>query len=123
MAVSPMATLIAVCERGSQSTSDAIGNGVQPKEEHPMLVLSRKFGERILIPQFELTFSVVAIDGNTVKVGITAPTNVSVYREELWRKVRMDQGAHLALAGADPVTPCRCLRCAAHSRGESSALG
>jgi hypothetical protein len=36
------------------------------KEEHPMLVLSRKLGERILIPQFELTFSVVAIDGNTV---------------------------------------------------------
>ena len=88
-----------------------------------MLVLSRKFGERILIPQFELTFSVVAIDGITVKVGITAPTNVSVYREELWRKVRMDQGAHLALGGTDPLTPCGCLRCAAHSRGESSALG
>ena len=88
-----------------------------------MLVLSRKFGERILIPQFELTFSVVAIDGNTVKVGITAPTKVSVYREELWRKVRMEQGAHLALAGADPVTPCRCLRCAGHSRRESSTLG
>jgi carbon storage regulator len=58
-----------------------------------MLVLSRKFGERILIPQFELTFSVVGIDGNTVKLGITAPTNVSVYRDELWRKVRMEQGA------------------------------
>ena len=36
-----------------------------------MLVLSRKLGERILIPQFELTFSMVAIDGNTVKLGIT----------------------------------------------------
>jgi carbon storage regulator len=88
-----------------------------------MLVLSRKLGERILIPQFELTFSVVAIDGNTVKLGITAPTNVRVYREELWRKVRMEQGAHQALAGADPVAPCCCLRRAAHSRGESSALG
>ena len=57
-----------------------------------MLVLSRKLGERILIPQFELTFSMVAIDGNTVKLGITAPSNVGVYREELWRKVRMEQG-------------------------------
>ena len=88
-----------------------------------MLVLSRKLGERILVPHCELTFTVVAINGNTVKLGITAPTNVSVYREELWRKVRMDHGAHLALAGADPVTPCRCLRCATHSRWESSALG
>ena len=63
---------------------------------------SAKLGERILIPQFELTFSVVAIDGNTVKVGITAPTNVSVDREELWRKVRMEQGTHLALAARAP---------------------
>ena len=37
-----------------------------------MLVPSRKLGERILIPQFELTFSMVAIDGNTAKLGITA---------------------------------------------------
>ena len=51
-----------------------------------MLVLSRKLGERILVPHCELTITVVAIDGNTVKLGITAPTNVGVYREELWRR-------------------------------------
>jgi carbon storage regulator len=44
-----------------------------------MLVLSRKLGERILIP-LELTFSMVAIDGNTAKLGITAPSHVGVYR-------------------------------------------
>ena len=87
-----------------------------------MLVLSRKLGERILIPQFELTFSMVAIDGNTVKLGITAPSHVGVYRRSsgarsVWTR------APLALAGADPVTPSRCSRCAAHSREESSALG
>ena len=58
-----------------------------------MLVLSRKLGERILIPQFELTFSMVAIDGNTAKLGITAPSHVGVYREELcarsvWSRAR-----------------------------------
>ena len=52
-----------------------------------MLVLSRKLGERILVPHCDLTVTVVAIDGNTVKLGITAPTEVGVYREELWRKV------------------------------------
>ncbi len=52
-----------------------------------MLVLSRKLGERILVPHTELTVTVVAIDANTVKLGITAPTDVGVYREELWHKV------------------------------------
>ena len=61
-----------------------------------MLVLSRKLGERILVPHCELTFTVVAIDGNTVKLGITAPTNIDVYREELWRQVRPEKVAHEA---------------------------
>ena len=52
-----------------------------------MLVLSRKLGERILVPHCELAVTVVAIEGNTVKLGITAPGEVGVYREELWRKV------------------------------------
>ena len=52
-----------------------------------MLVLSRKLGERILVPHCDLAVTVVSIDGNTVKLGITAPSEVGVYREELWRKV------------------------------------
>ncbi len=52
-----------------------------------MLVLSRKLGERILVPHCELAVTVVAIDGNSVKLGITAPNDVGVYREELWRKL------------------------------------
>ena len=61
-----------------------------------MLVLSRKLGERILVPHCELAFTVVAIDGTTVKLGITAPTNIDVYREELWRQVRPEKVAHQA---------------------------
>jgi carbon storage regulator len=52
-----------------------------------MLVLSRKLGERVLVPQCDLTVTIVSIEGNTVRLGITAPTEVGVYREELWRKV------------------------------------
>jgi carbon storage regulator len=61
-----------------------------------MLVLSRKLGERILVPHCELAFTVVAINGNTVKLGITAPTNIDVYREELWRQVRPEKVARQA---------------------------
>ena len=70
-----------------------------------MLVLSRKLGERILVPYCELTVTVIAIDGNTVKLGITAPTDVGVYREELWRKVRTKEVAPRARVGAGPVIP------------------
>jgi carbon storage regulator len=63
-----------------------------------MLVLSRRLGERILIPHCDLAVTVVAVDGNTVKLGITAPTEVGVYREELWRKVCADKVMPEAMA-------------------------
>lgn len=52
-----------------------------------MLVLSRKLGERIVVPEINLTLTVVAIEGNQVRLGITAPTEIGVYREELWNRV------------------------------------
>ncbi len=52
-----------------------------------MLVLSRKLGERILVPNCEMAITVVAIEGNQVRLGITAPAEVGVYREELWQRV------------------------------------
>lgn len=52
-----------------------------------MLVLSRKLGERIVVPEINLTLTVVAIEGSTVRLGITAPTEIGVYREELWNRV------------------------------------
>jgi carbon storage regulator len=52
-----------------------------------MLVLSRKLGERIMVPDCELVVTVVAIEGQTVRLGISAPPTMAVYREELWRQV------------------------------------
>jgi carbon storage regulator len=52
-----------------------------------MLVLSRKIGERILVPDRELAITVVAIEGNRVRLGISAPTDIGVYREEVWRNL------------------------------------
>lgn len=58
-----------------------------------MLVLSRKLGERIVVPEVNMTVTVVAIEGNTVRLGITAPTEIGVYREELWERVCSDSAA------------------------------
>jgi carbon storage regulator len=53
-----------------------------------MLVLSRKIGERIVVPDCELAVTVLAVEGKTVRLGISAPEDLAVYREEVWQQVR-----------------------------------
>lgn len=47
-----------------------------------MLVLSRKLGERIVIGD-NIVITVVKIDRNQIRIGIEAPSEVPVYREEI----------------------------------------
>jgi carbon storage regulator len=57
-----------------------------------MLVLSRKRGERIVIgPNIKLT--VVDIRGNKVRLALDAPRNVSIHRQEVYRRIQ-DEGRH-----------------------------
>lgn len=51
-----------------------------------MLVLYRKIGERILVPNYDLTVTVTAVKGKKVWLGFSAPTELEVYREEAWQK-------------------------------------
>jgi carbon storage regulator CsrA len=48
-----------------------------------MLVLSRKIGEQIVVPNCELTLTVLDTSTNRVRLGIDAPTSVSIRRGEL----------------------------------------
>jgi carbon storage regulator len=47
-----------------------------------MLVLSRKLGERIVIGD-NIVLTVVKIDRNQIRIGIDAPHDVAVFREEI----------------------------------------
>ena len=47
-----------------------------------MLVLSRKLGQRFQIGQ-DVRITIVKIDRNSVRIGIEAPDDVTVYREEI----------------------------------------
>ena len=47
-----------------------------------MLVLSRKLGEKIVIGD-DIVLTVVKIDRNQIRLGIEAPSNVSIFREEI----------------------------------------
>ena len=59
-----------------------------------MLVLSRKRGERIVIgPNIELT--VVDIRGSRVRLAVDAPPDVSIHREEIYRRIQ-DEGRNEA---------------------------
>jgi carbon storage regulator len=53
-----------------------------PKREISMLVLSRKLGEKIVIGD-NIVVTVVKIDRNQIRIGIEAPQEVPVYREEI----------------------------------------
>jgi carbon storage regulator len=55
-----------------------------------MLVLSRKVGERILIGD-QISIVIVRINGNAVRVGIDAPTDLSVIRAELKQRMERDK--------------------------------
>jgi carbon storage regulator len=55
-----------------------------------MVVLSRRAGERLVVPHCDLVVTVIAVKGNAVRLGISAPEDVAVYREEVWRRVRQD---------------------------------
>jgi carbon storage regulator len=56
------------------------------KEGEHMLVLSRKLGEEIIIDD-HIRVTVVAIHGNQVRLGISAPPDVAVHREEVYRQI------------------------------------
>jgi carbon storage regulator len=52
-----------------------------------MLVLSRKPGERLVLPHLEVAVTVLAVEGKAVRLGIAAPEAVAVYREEVWQQL------------------------------------
>jgi carbon storage regulator len=52
-----------------------------------MLVLTRKLGESIIIDE-NIQISAIEINKNNIKLGINAPNNVTIYREEVFLKIR-----------------------------------
>lgn len=53
-----------------------------------MLVISRKCGERIVIPGCSVTLTVLGVKGNKVRLGVAAPAEIAVLREEVVRRIR-----------------------------------
>ena len=55
-----------------------------------MLVLSRRVGETLIIGD-DVKITVLGVSGNQVRVGIAAPKEVSVHREEIYLRIQSEQ--------------------------------
>jgi carbon storage regulator len=65
-----------------------------------MLVLTRSVGERLIINDGEIKLSVLEVKGSQVRLGIDAPRDVSVHREEVFDRIRAEiqkEAANLVL--------------------------
>lgn len=60
-----------------------------------MLKLTRRINETIIIGDDDIRITVLSVKGNQVKIGVNAPTSLSVHREEIFLKIREEErGAH-----------------------------
>ena len=52
-----------------------------------MLILTRKIGETLVIGD-DVTLTILGIKGNQIRVGINAPKDVSIHREEVYLRIQ-----------------------------------
>lgn len=69
-----------------------------------MLTISRRQGERILIGD-DIVVEIVEVSGGSVRLGITAPREQRIFREELWERVKEENEAAARADFSAPAVP------------------
>jgi len=64
-----------------------------------MLILTRRVGETLMIGD-EVTVTVLGVKGNQVRIGINAPKDLAVHREEIFQRIRREKEAELVVPEA-----------------------
>lgn len=71
-----------------------------------MLILTRRVGETVMIGG-DVTVTVLGVKGNQVRIGVNAPRDVAVHREEIFERIKREQqeGAERSAKGDGEGTP------------------
>ena len=56
-----------------------------------MLILTRRVGETLMVGD-EVTVTVLGVKGNQVRIGVNAPREVAVHREEIYERIKAEEG-------------------------------
>lgn len=68
-----------------------------------MLILTRRVGETVMIGD-SVTVTILGVKGNQVRVGVNAPKEIAVHREEIYERIKREEQAGGGAATRRPIT-------------------